>query len=248
MGTRAMTSFRPAAAREKRPSTQASRGTMNPGNFLRCAAAITAAVVAASCANTPPCTLEAYHSYDRPAKLPENPDDVRVKVSLSRQRAYVMEGPEMLLVMPVSVGAPETPTPTGHFRILNKVERKRSTEHGFAFRGGEIKRSHAGTRPAGWAFKGTPMPYWCEFKPGLAFHTGWVRHEPCTNGSIRMHENLAPKFFRLVKVGAPVHIAWSHPEDKTHARIPLPPDAGPLPDYDLSFYLGDGYFQRYIPR
>jgi uncharacterized lipoprotein len=57
--------------------------------------------------------LEAYQAYDRPAKRPQNPAAVSVKVSLSKQRAYVMEGSTMLLAMPVSVGTPSTPTPTG---------------------------------------------------------------------------------------------------------------------------------------
>ncbi|MGA0846840.1 MAG: L,D-transpeptidase, partial [Luteolibacter sp.] len=61
----------------------------------------------------------------------------------------------------------------------------------------------------------------------------------------RMHENLAPKFFRLVKVGTPVSIAYSQPEDDSHGAVPLPPDAGPLPDYHNDMYLGDGYFSRH---
>jgi hypothetical protein len=59
-----------------------------------------------------------------------------------------------------------------------------------------------------------------------------------------MHENLAPKFFQIVKVGTPVSIAQSQPEDST-MKIPLPPDAGPLPDYDLSVYITDGYFKQH---
>jgi hypothetical protein len=27
--------------------------------------------------------------------------------------------------------------------------------------------------------------------------------------------------------------------------VPLPPDAGPLPDYKLSIYTGDGYFTQH---
>ena len=60
-----------------------------------------------------------------------------------------------------------------------------------------------------------------------------------------MHENLAPKFFRLVSNGTPVSIAYSQPEDASVGRIPLPPDAGPLPDYHGSMYVGDGYFIRH---
>ena len=190
--------------------------------------------------------LAAYQAYDRPATLPENPAAVEVKVSLSKQRAYVMEGGKMLMVMPVSVGKPDTPTPTGTFRISRKEHRHRAKTHGYAYKGEEVRKCGLANKPSGWSFKGTPMPYWCEFKPGIGFHTGWVRHSPCTNdGTIRMHENLAPKFFRMVSVGTPVNISYSQPEDARWAHIPLHPDAGPLPNYPVSMYLGDGYFTQH---
>jgi hypothetical protein len=189
--------------------------------------------------------LEAYKAYDRPAKLPKDPSAVKVKVSLSRQRAYVMEGDAMLLAMPVSVGAAKSPTPTGDFRILAKDAKHRHGNHGYAYEGERVKRTHRRDKPAGWSFKGTPMPYWCAFRPDLGFHAGWVRHSPCTDGGIRMHENLAPKFFRLVSVGTPVNIVYSQPEDGKWAHMPLPPDAGPLPNYPDSMFTGDGYFTRH---
>jgi len=189
--------------------------------------------------------ISAYQAYDRPAKLPSNPNAVRVKVSLSKQRVYVMEGSEMLLLMPVSVGAPSSSTPTGHFRITGKEAKQRDQLHGYATDGKAFRKVKFGGAPAGWKYKGTPMPYWCEFKFDYGFHTGWVKHSPCTNGCIRMHENLAPKFFRLVSVGTPVSIEYSQPEDAVHANIPLPPDAGPLKDYSEDMYLGDGYFSHH---
>jgi hypothetical protein len=60
-----------------------------------------------------------------------------------------------------------------------------------------------------------------------------------------MHENLSPKFYQLVKVGTPVNIAASQPEDATLGKIALPPDASPLPDYGGTMYTGDGYFTRH---
>jgi lipoprotein-anchoring transpeptidase ErfK/SrfK len=219
---------------------------MNLKTPILLAGALAAALLASSCSTTPVGSgLSAYHAYDRPTKLPANPSSVRVKVSLSKQRTYVMEGNEMLLVMPVAVGAPGSATPAGSFRIFNKEAKRRANTHGFAYNGSQVKRSMLSSRPVGWSFKGTPMPYWCEFKPAYGFHTGWVKHHPSTHGCIRMHENLAPKFFRLVSVGTPVNIAYSQPEDATHGNIPLPPDAGPLPDYDASMYLGDGYFKQH---
>jgi hypothetical protein len=189
--------------------------------------------------------IAAYQAYDRPAKLPGNPSAVKVKVSLSKQRVYVMEGSEMLMVMPVSVGYAHSPTPTGNFRIYSKEAKRRANTHGYASNGSQVRKVKLKDRPAGWSFKGTPMPYWCEFKSAYGFHMGWVKHTPCTNGCIRMHENLAPKFFRLVSVGTPVSISYNQPEDAEHANIPLPPDAGPLNDYPAEMYLGDGYFSRH---
>ena len=212
-----------------------------------------AVAVAAAAALLPSCSnsfsggagLAAYHAYDVPTKLPSNPNNVRVKVSLSKQRAYVMEGDKMLMAMPVATGTPQTPTHPGSYTIFCKEHHHRANTHGYAYSGSQVKQTFIDKRPAGWSFKGTPMPYWCEFSPNYGFHTGWLKHYPCTHGCIRMHENLAPKFFRLVKVGTPVNIANSQPEDATYGNIPLPPDAGPLPDYPGSMYVSDGYFTQH---
>lgn len=221
---------------------------MHIKTILTLAAAVSTAGFFSSCSNTTPSSgsgLAAYHAYDRPAKRPTNPSNVRVKVSLSKQRTYVMEGSQILLSMPVSVGSPGTSTPSGNFTVFKKVEKKRANSHGYAYQGDNVKQTLLSKKPAGWSFKGTPMPYWVEFKQNYGFHTGWVKHHPCTHGCIRMHENVAPKFFSLVKVGTPVSIAYSQPEDATVGNIPLPPDAGPLPDYPSTMYTGDGYFKQH---
>ena len=206
----------------------------------------TAALALSSCdLQTGSSGLAAYHAYDRPATLPKNPSAVRVKVSLSKQRVYVMEGSTALLVMPVSVGAPGTSTPSGSFTVFNKESKHRASTHGYAYSGNQVKKTMASGTPSGWSFKGTPMPYWCEFKANYGFHTGWLKHHPCSHGCIRMHENLAPKFFKLVKVGTPVNISYSQPEDSTLGNISLPPDSGPLPDYAGTMYTGDGYFTQH---
>jgi hypothetical protein len=190
--------------------------------------------------------MAAYNAYDRPAKLPKNPSNVRVKVSIKNQMAYVMEGNEALLVMPVGVGKAGSPTPTGNFRIFRKNHRQRANTHGFAHKGGDIRQTYLAKKPAGYSFKGTPMPYWCEFKPAYGFHTGWMKPFPCTHGCLRMHHNVSPKFFKLVSNGTPVSIAQSQPEDATLGNnVPRPPDSTPLPDFHPSFYLGDGAFSHH---
>jgi len=190
-----------------------------------------------------PDPMRLYESYRVPHRMPGEPSEVRVKVSLGEQRAYVLEGTRVLMTMPVTVGLKESPTPQGEFRITRKIERHRSATHGFAVRGGDVRPARATEVPRGWRFVGMPLPYWCEIAPGIGFHTGWLRHQPASNGTIRMHQNVAPVFFSMVRVGTPVSIAYSHPEDETHGFIPLPPDSGPLPARPPEFYLGDGFFR-----
>lgn len=156
-----------------------------------------------------------------------------------------MEGSEILMAMPVSIGTSSHPTPQGNFTIYNKEAKRRANTHGYAYSGNNVKQTYLAKKPAGWSFKGTPMPYWCEFKSAYGFHTGWIKHHPCTHGCIRMHENLSPKFFRLVSIGTPVSIAYTQPEDSLVGNIPLPPDSGPLPDYNSQMYVSDGYFSRH---
>jgi hypothetical protein len=225
----------------------AIQNNMHLKTTLALAAAVVSAAFMSSCSMVPNggVGLAAYHQYDLPTKLPANPANVRVKVSLSKQRTYVMEGSEVLLAMPVCVGAPGSATPTGSFTIFNKEEKHRANTHGYAYKGNSVVKTMLSKKPAGYAFTGTPMPFWCEFKSDYGFHTGWLKHQPASHGCIRMHENLAPKFFRLVKIGTPVSIAYSQPEDATVGNIPLPPDAGPLPDYDGTMYTGEGYFHQH---
>ena len=212
------------------------------------------ALVAASCSSNTasstsgPPSVAKYQAYDLPATLPTNPSNVTVKVSIANQMAYVMEGNKPLLVAPVSVGKANTPTPKGTFRVFNKQAKRRANGHGYAYNGQQARQVRVGKQPKGWKFTGTPMPYWVEFKSGYGFHTGWQKPYPCTHGCLRLHENVSPKFFRLVPMGAKINIAQTQPEDATIGRnIPRAPDAGPLPDYPSSMYLSDGYFSRHKP-
>lgn len=196
-------------------------------------------------------SLETYRNYDRPATLPSNPSNVRVKVSLSNQMVYVMEGSNPLLVMPVSIGKPAKPTPQGNFRIFNKNHYRRANTHGYAYKGS--RENPVGAHkvltkymPAGHKFIGTPMPYWCEFKSSYGFHSGWLKPYPTSSGCIRMHENVAPKFFRLVKAGTPVNISSTQAEDSTIGRnIPRPPNADPFPDYAPPLRMSNRIFTHH---
>jgi hypothetical protein len=155
-------------------------------------------------------------NYDTVAYKAKDPSAIRVKVSLEDRMVYVMEGSRPLLVTPITIGTSGKGTPLGSYRVTNKELNKRSGSYGFWVKGGEIVSGESGRAPGGgYHYVGYPMPYWVQFKPEYGFHAGAVWPTAHSHGCIRIHPNVAPKFFALVHEGTPVTIATSLPEDAT---------------------------------
>ncbi|RYD63638.1 MAG: murein L,D-transpeptidase, partial [Verrucomicrobiaceae bacterium] len=96
--------------------------------------------------------------FDPPVKQPTSTAGIRVKMSTSAQRLYVVQGDEVLLATPICVGTASTPTPHGTFPIRAKrAERRRASSPG----------------------AGYPMTYWMEFySPAYGMHWGFVKPYP----------------------------------------------------------------------
>ena len=179
-------------------------------------------------------------SYNPVAYKPHNPGAVRVKVSLSKQVVYVMEGSKPLLVAATNIGIPAKPTPKGNFTIYNKIRNKRSGSYGFYRKNGVVTPAEAGKGSG--EYVGYPMPYWCEFSPSYGFHQGYVWPIPRSHGCLRLHKNVAPKFFALVHDGTPVNIAQTQPEDATiGASVQRPSDYND-PDPPAAFTASPAVF------
>ena len=179
--------------------------------------------------------------YDAVAYKPHNPDNVRVKVSLANRAVYVLEGDRPLLVTATAIGLPEHPTPTGSFHIFNKIPEKRSGSYGYSVDGGGIRACTAGACTG--RYVGFPMAWWCEFAPGYGLHEGAVWPIPRTHGCLRLHKNVAPKFYALVKSGTPVSIAQSQPEDATIGRNLARPSDYKDPDPAASVMVSSAAFR-----
>jgi hypothetical protein len=180
-------------------------------------------------------------AYHVTAYRPHDPAAVRVKVSLSKQNIYVMEGDRCLMAVACSVGISEKPTPKGNFTIYSKQERKRSGSYGFSVQGNRVVPSTGG---GAGRYVGYPMGYWCEFAPAYGFHQGYVHLHPRTHGCIRLHGEAAPKFFALVKIGTPVNIATSQPEDDTLGPKVQRVDDSKTPDPDPRLMITDAAFTK----
>ena len=181
-------------------------------------------------------------NYNPVAYRPHNPGNVRVKVSLTNRAVYVLEGEKPLLVAATTIGIPAKPTPKGAFRIYRKERDKRSGSYGFRVQGDRVVAAEAG-KPVPGRYVGYPMAYWCEFAPAYGFHEGYVWPVPRSHGCLRLHHNVAPKFFALVHNGTPVSIAATQPEDATIGRdLPRPSDYND-PDPPATYMVSAKPFQ-----
>ena len=161
-------------------------------------------------------------SFDPPAKAVKNPANVRVKISTGAQRVYVMEGNEVLLATPCSVGTASTPTPAGNFTIYSKTANRRRVSQPGA---------------------GYPMTFWMEFKSAYGMHFGWVKPYPCTHGCVRLPIKSAQKIFGMVRTGTPLNIASSQPEDATIGKTLPVLDDSALADPPMSYMLSPKVFE-----
>src|SRR3954469_10697255 len=175
-------------------------------------------------------------AYTVEAHKPHNPANVKVQVSTSTQRIYVMEGDRPLMAVQGCVGEHGSTT-KGNFRITNKILNKRSNTFGFSSNGSGAD-AHKGQSVA----VGYPMGFWCEFAPAYGFHEGFVWDIPRTHGCIRMHRQAAARFFALVRVGTPVNIAETQPEDSTIKNV-RHLDQRNDPDPPASALMSSNYFQ-----
>jgi len=207
--------------------------------FLLCTSAA-AALLLTSCGTM---TSVSSGNYRVTAHRPSDPSRVRVKVSLSKQNVYVMEGDRCLMAVATTVGIPAKPTPKGSFTIYSKQPEKRSGSYGFRVQGDRIIPAEAGRSIPG-RYVGYPMGYWCEFSPGYGFHQGYVHLRPRSHGCLRLKGEAAPKFFALVRIGTPVNIAESQPEDATIGPKIQRVDDSKTPDPPLRVSISDAAFGK----
>jgi hypothetical protein len=185
--------------------------------FLLCLGA-TAALFLTSCGSM---TSVSSGNYRVTAHRPHDQSKVEVKLSTSTQNVYVMEGDRLLMAVQGNVGKSGSETPKGSFTIYNKIKNKR-----------RISQPDAGY----------PMAYWCEFKPAYGFHEGFVHPRPRTHGCVRLHREAAARLYALARIGTPVHIATSLPEDTKYGHLVRKLDQSRDPDPPRSQMMSESWF------
>ena len=136
---------------------------------------------------------------------------------------------------------PGQANPKRKFHDYAKQEQKRSGSYGFSVQGNRIVPSTGG---GAGRYVGYPMGYWWEFAPAYGFHQGFVHPYPRTHGCIRLHGEAAPKFYALVKIGTPVNIANTQPEDATLGSTVQRVDDSKTPDPPASLMITSAAFEK----
>jgi lipoprotein-anchoring transpeptidase ErfK/SrfK len=143
-----------------------------------------------------------------------NASNANIEVDLSDQRARIYMtgggGEQLVIDTAISSGKSGHTTPTGSFRIKEKMVHKRSTLYGTWVSGsGATVRSSGDSRqrPYGAShFVGAEMPYWMRINGGIGMHIGYVPGYPASHGCIRVPSAIQPLIYSKVGVGTSVTI------------------------------------------
>lgn len=139
--------------------------------------------------------------------------DTHLRIDLVSQKAHVLDADDRVVIeTDISTGKPGHETPTGSFRISERLEDKRSNRYG------RYKDPASGTDlgasadfpapPKGALYEGYSMPYWMRLTwDGVGIHVGQVVPRSAVSyGCIRVPKGVQPLIFEKCRTGTPVKI------------------------------------------
>src|ERR1043166_5073672 len=163
-------------------------------------------------------SASAYISRQEPLKVNQSVlrqatgDNVHVRVSLPKQRAYLMIAEQIAADSPISSGKAGHSTPSGHFSVLEKDPDHRSSIYGdFVDGWGRVVRAGISAKidsaPSGTHYVGASMRWFMRLTgEGVGMHVGILPGYPASHGCIRMSLDGAKLFYDTVKIGTPVTV------------------------------------------
>ena len=150
-------------------------------------------------------------------------NNTKITIDISLQRITLFVKGKVALNAPCTTGAkhkfePNTKiyrdkhTPTGNYRILEKIRDKRSNIFGNYYKNGKRvyhgdKRKYKGSK-IGVRYVGASLKYWMRLTgAGIGMHESkYIKRYPGTNGCIRLPHKVAKIIFAKVKVGTRVRV------------------------------------------
>lgn len=148
----------------------------------------------------------------------------RIAINVDTQRATLYSGNEIVGWTYVASGIPSFPTPTGNFKIMEKVKDKVSNLYGKGYdSSGKLVNSDfkqgRDVLPSGGKFVAAPMKYFMRLTgDGVGMHIGPIPRpgRRASHGCIRLPSKMAPILFAHTSVGTPVDITGSGPDYQTY--------------------------------
>ncbi|MGJ8655074.1 MAG: L,D-transpeptidase [Akkermansiaceae bacterium] len=154
-----------------------------------------------------------YNVYKNTSLLSKtNSSNSKIVIKKGLQRALLMNGAQVAMDYPVSTGKSSYPTPSGSFRITEKIVDKRSNLYGkIVNASGSTVKSGADSRkdkvPEGGKFIGAAMPNWMRLTgDGVGMHQGRVPRYAASHGCIRTPSSVVRIVYGKVRVGTSVTI------------------------------------------
>jgi hypothetical protein len=140
-------------------------------------------------------------------------------VDVDAQKITIFSDNEQLGWATVASGIHKFPTPTGDFKVIEKVKDKKSNLYGKTYNSaGKLVNSDAkmgrDSIPAGGKFTGATMPYYMRLTgDGVGMHAGPIPNpgSRASHGCIRLPRAFAPLLFASTPIGTPVKIIGDGP-------------------------------------
>ncbi len=150
----------------------------------------------------------------------------RMVINVDVQRAMLYSGKEEVGWTYFASGIPSFPTPTGEFKILEKVKDKVSNLYGKGFdKDGKVVNSDfkqgRDLLPEGGHFEPAKMTYFMRLTgDGVGMHIGPIPRpgRRASHGCIRLPSKMAPILFEHTAVGTPVTITGNGPDYQTYLK------------------------------
>ena len=109
---------------------------------------------------------------------------LHIIIRLGEQKGYLMNGSQQLRTFRICSGKSSTPTPTGHFHVLEKHREHRSN-----------------------LYNNASMPFFLRLTfDGVGLHQGRIRSRPSSHGCIRLAMNDARYLFEHCDIGTAVFV------------------------------------------
>ena len=147
-------------------------------------------------------------------------------INVDVQRAMLYHGNEVVGWTYLASGIPSFPTPTGQFKILEKVADKVSNLYGKGYdKDGKLVNSDfkqgRDLLPEGGKFTPAKMAFFMRLTgDGVGMHIGPIPHpgRRASHGCIRLPSKMAPILFSHTSIGTPVTITGNGPEYATYLK------------------------------